>query len=66
MFAAPDATLAELHGQLRAAAEKGLAETRSAYVKTKVAAKRPPTRWRRVTPPLAPASSRSTSRRSNC
>jgi hypothetical protein len=38
IFAAPDATLAELHGQLRAAAEKGLAETRSAYVKTKVAA----------------------------
>ena len=38
MFAAPDATLAELQGQLRAAAEKGLAETRSAYVKAKVAA----------------------------
>jgi hypothetical protein len=36
--AAPGATLAELQGQLRAAAEKGLAETRSAYVTAKVAA----------------------------
>lgn len=38
MFAAPAATLAELQGQLRAAAEKGLAETRSSYAKAKVAA----------------------------
>jgi hypothetical protein len=38
MFAAPAATLTELQGQLRAAAEKGLAETRSAYVNAKVAA----------------------------
>ena len=38
MFAAPAATLAELQGQLRATAEKGLAETRSAYAKAKVAA----------------------------
>ena len=38
MFATPDATLTQLQDQLRAAAEKGLAETRSAYVKTKVAA----------------------------
>jgi hypothetical protein len=38
LSAAPGATLAELQGQLRAAAEKGLAETRCAYVKAKVAA----------------------------
>ena len=38
MFAAPAATLTELQGRLRAAAEKGLAETRSAYVNAKVAA----------------------------
>jgi phasin len=38
VFAAPAATLSELQGRLRAAAEKGLAETRSAYVKAKVAA----------------------------
>ncbi len=38
MFAAPAATLTELQGQLRAAAEKGLAETRSAYGNAKVAA----------------------------
>ena len=38
MCAAPAATLTELQGRLRAAAEKGLAETRSAYVKAKVAA----------------------------
>jgi len=38
MFAAPAATLTDLQGQLRAAAEKGLAETRSAYVQAKVAA----------------------------
>ena len=38
MFAAPAVTLTELQDQLRAAAEKGLAETRSAYAKAKVAA----------------------------
>jgi phasin len=38
MFAAPAATLTQMQDQLRAAAEKGLAETRSAYVKAKVAA----------------------------
>ncbi|MGA2491506.1 MAG: phasin family protein [Roseiarcus sp.] len=38
MFGAPAATLTELQDRLRAAAEKGLAETRSAYVKAKVAA----------------------------
>ncbi len=38
VVAAPAATLTELQDQLRAAAEKGLAETRSAYVKAKVAA----------------------------
>ena len=38
MFTAPAATQAELQGQLRAAAEKGLAETRSTYAKAKVAA----------------------------
>jgi phasin len=38
MFGAPAATLAGLQDQLRAAAEKGLAETRSAYVKAKTAA----------------------------
>jgi phasin len=38
VFGAPAATLTELQDQLRAAAEKGLAETRSAYVKAKVAA----------------------------
>ena len=38
MFAAPAATLTELQDQLRAAAEKGLAESRSAYVKAKVVA----------------------------
>ncbi len=37
-FAAPAASLTELQNQLRAAAEKGLAETRSAYVQAKVAA----------------------------
>ena len=38
VFAAPAATLTELQDRLRAAAEKSLAETRSAYVKAKVAA----------------------------
>ena len=38
VVAAPAATLTELQDRLRAAAEKGLAETRSAYVKAKVAA----------------------------
>ena len=38
MFGAPMVTLTELQGQLRTAAEKGLAETRSAYAKAKVAA----------------------------
>jgi len=38
MFAATAATLTELQDQLRAAAEKGLAESRSAYVKAKVVA----------------------------
>jgi hypothetical protein len=38
MFGAPAATLTELQDRLRAAAEKGLAETRSAYVKAQVAA----------------------------
>jgi phasin len=38
MFAGPDATLTQLQDQVRTAAEKGLAETRSAYVKAKVAA----------------------------
>ena len=38
MFAAPAATPTDLQDQLRAAAEKGVAETRSAYVKAKVAA----------------------------
>ena len=38
MFATPDPTLTQLQDQFRAAAEKGLAETRSAYVKAKVAA----------------------------
>ena len=38
MLGAPAATLTELQDRLRAAAEKGLAETRSAYVKAKVAA----------------------------
>jgi hypothetical protein len=38
MFGAPAATLVQIQDQLRAAAEKGLAETRSAYVKAKVAA----------------------------
>jgi phasin len=38
MFGAPAATLTGLQDQLRAAAEKGLAETRSAYVKAKAAA----------------------------
>lgn len=37
-FAAPAASLDGLQEQFRAAAEKGLAETRSAYVKAKVAA----------------------------
>ena len=38
MFAPPAATLAQLQDQVLAAAEKGLAETRSAYAKTKIAA----------------------------
>jgi phasin len=38
MFFAPAATLTGLQDQLRAAAEKGLAETRVAYVKAKTAA----------------------------
>ena len=38
MLGATAATLTELQDRLRAAAEKGLAETRSAYVKAKVAA----------------------------
>ena len=38
LFAAPAATLSELQGQLRTAAEKGLIEARSAYAKAKVAA----------------------------
>jgi phasin len=38
VFGAPVATLTDLQDQLRAAAEKGLAETRSAYVKVKVTA----------------------------
>ena len=38
MFDAPAATLNELQDRLRAAAEKGLDETRSAYVKAKLAA----------------------------
>jgi len=37
-FSAPAATLTQVQDQLRAAAEKGLAETRSAYAKAKVAA----------------------------
>jgi hypothetical protein len=36
-FGAPAATLVQIQDQLRAAAEKGLGETRSAYVKAKVA-----------------------------
>ncbi len=37
-FVAPAATLTEMQDRLRAAAEKGLAESRSAYVKAKAAA----------------------------
>jgi len=37
MFGAPDATLTELQDRLRAAAEKGLTETRSACIRAKVA-----------------------------